>query len=269
MHQGSIICRWHHPLVAHCKKQVEELLHAVEEAAAQVGLEVNSDKTKVMTINNTPAQIKTASGTLLKNSNSFKYLGSSVPDSFRDFKQRKALAWTAMTKLEKIWKSSVSRKCRLHFFHASVESILLYGAETWTITQEMEDRIDGCYTRLLRKALDARWQNHPTNQSLYQDLPKLSAKIKTRRLRFAGHCARNPNLPVSHCLFWTPQAGHTSRGRPITTYSKNLMKDTNLQDPTEILTLMRNKEAWEDLVDNPQNNKLVINPPTGDRWCQW
>ena len=98
----------------------------------------------------------------LKDSDTFKYLGSLVPDSYKDFKQRKAQAWSAMAKLDRVWKSNISRKCKLHFFQASVESILLYGAETWTFTQEMENRVNGCYTRLLRKALNIRWQDHLT-----------------------------------------------------------------------------------------------------------
>ena len=252
-------------LLSHSLKKAEELLHALEHSAIQVGLKVNPDKTETMSINTPASQISTVDGKQLKSTNSFKYLGSYVPDSFADFKKRKAQAWTAMNKLDKVWKSNIQRKCKLQFFHASVVSILLYGSETWTVTKEMVDRIDGCYTRLLRKALNVRWQDHPTNESLYQDLPKLSTRLKARRLRFAGHCARATNQPVSRTLFWTPQNGYTSRGRPQTTYSKNLLTDTNLDDPSDVLNLMQDKESWKNLVENVSNNQFMLNPPTGDR----
>ena len=253
-------------LLSYYRDKAQELLHSLEQAASQVGLLVNADKTKVMSINNsTTPQLVTASNTPLKDSHTFKYLGSLVPDSYKDFKQRKAQAWSAMAKLDRVWKSNISRKCKLHFFQASVESILLYGAETWTFTQEMENRVNGCYTRLLRKALNVRWQDHLTNQELYQNLPKLSTKIRARRLRFAGHCARALDQPVSKCLFWTPQNGHISRGRPRITYTHNLLNDTNQQETNELLTLMQDRESWNDLIDNLPTDEHMINPPTGDR----
>ena len=72
----------------------------------------------------------------LCNVKDFKYLGSSLPDSFHDFKCRKAQAWVACNKLEKIWKSKLDRTIKIKFFRACVKSILLYGSETWTVTQK-------------------------------------------------------------------------------------------------------------------------------------
>ena len=56
----------------------------------------------------------------------------------KDIKVRKALAWSACHKLRKIWSSTLSKRITIILFIAAVESVLLYGAETWTITQTME-----------------------------------------------------------------------------------------------------------------------------------
>ena len=61
----------------------------------------------------------------------FKYLGSYVVDSKNDFRSRKGQAWSACNKLNNIWQSDISRETKIAFFKACVESILLYGAETW------------------------------------------------------------------------------------------------------------------------------------------
>jgi len=45
---------------------------------------------------------------------------------------------------------------------------------------------------MLRKALNISCREHVTNELLYGDLPKISTKIRTRRLKLAGHCARHP-----------------------------------------------------------------------------
>ena len=63
------------------------------------------------------------------------------------------------------------------FFVATVESILLYGCEAWTLTKSMENALGGTYTRMLRKALNVHWSDIVTNESLYGKLPRLSDKI--------------------------------------------------------------------------------------------
>ena len=67
----------------------------------------------------------------------------------------------------KIWKSKLRKDLKIRLFQATVESILLYGSETWTITKALEKKIDGCYTRMLRMALDIDWKLHITNKTMY------------------------------------------------------------------------------------------------------
>ena len=47
------------------------------------------------------------------------------------------------------------------------------------------------YTRLLRFCLNVSWKDKWTNKKLYHGLPKVTEKIKARRLRLAGHCVRH------------------------------------------------------------------------------
>ncbi len=51
-------------------------------------------------------------------------------------------------------------------------------------TQATKD-LDGCYTTTLTVIY---WRHHLTNSELYEILPKVSRKIKERRLRVADHC---------------------------------------------------------------------------------
>ena len=90
----------------------------------------------------------------------FKYLGSWVDDSEKDISVRKALAWKALNGMSKIWSSSMNQELKKRFFLATVESILLYGCESWSMTAAMERSLDGTYTRMLRKALNV--QRTPT-----------------------------------------------------------------------------------------------------------
>lgn len=138
---------------------------------------------------------------------------------------------------------------------AVVESILLYGSETWTFTKELTSRVDGVYTRILRFCLDVSWKDKWTNKRLYNGLPKVSEKIKARRLRTAGHCVRhgfaedadNASVEVAGSLvLWEPMHGKRSVGGQRTTYVDQLRRDTGLADVNEIRSLMLEHETWRD-----------------------
>ena len=109
----------------------------------------NAKKTKVMAFNQAIDPIlKTKDGSALEIVQKFTYLGSQVSSSKADIKRRIALAWSAANKLTKIWKSDLSKKFKIDIFRATVESVLLYGCETWTLTKDLERKLNGCYTKL-------------------------------------------------------------------------------------------------------------------------
>ena len=67
--------------------------------------------------------------------------------------------------------------------------------------------LDGCYTGMVRKALDVSWKDNITNKELYGDLPKITTRISKRRLQFAGHCKRSDGKIVSELVTWRPTQG--------------------------------------------------------------
>jgi hypothetical protein len=87
---------------------------------------------------------------VIKRVHNFKYLGCWPLSSFKDFKIRRSLAWQAAKYMGWLWYMELSRKTRLKIFHSVIESILLYGRGTWTLTKQTTLRLDGCYTKLLR-----------------------------------------------------------------------------------------------------------------------
>ena len=228
----------------------EDLLHCVEISAMQVGLHLNASKTEIVTCNiKDPPNIKSFNGSNLKHVTNFKYLGAYVPNSSYDFNSRKALAWSAMNKLDCIWKSNLNKSLKLRFFRACIESILIYNSETWTLTRAMIIKIDGLYTKLLRRVHNYSWRDHVSNVELYGDLPPLSSTICQRRLRFAGHCYRAKDQPISKLLFWSPHEGKRGQGAGMKTFPKMIKEDTNLPSDEEIKQLMADRKLWRKWVD--------------------
>ena len=211
-------------------EQAQEMLTRVENETLKIGLHLNEKKTEVMAYgHDLLIKIKTKSGRELKYVVNFKYLGGRMISSEKDFEIRKALAWAACNKLKTVWNSTLKRKIKERLFVATVESVLLYGAETWTISKTMEKRLDGCYTRMLRMAYNVSWKDKITNEELYNGLPKISSKVAERRLKLAGHCVRHPEEEASKLVLWEPDRGVRNVGRRAVTYIDNLKKDTGLE----------------------------------------
>ena len=215
---------------------------------------VNSKKTEFITFN-TNGEIKAKNETPLKNVKEFTYLGSNIASSEKDVDTRIAKAWAALDKLKSIWTSSLPEKLKRDFFRATVKSVLIYGATTWTLTKNLLKRLDGSYTRMLRVVLNISWEEHPTKQRLYGTIPALSRTIVKARMRFAGHCYRSKEELVSEVLMWKPSHGKASVGRPPKTYVQQLAVDAGC-DTTELHGLMLNRNLWRERVSLVR----VINP---------
>ena len=153
----------------------------------------------------------------------FKYLGAWIDETANDVKVRKALAWKSCSKLNKILKYSLCKSLKLRTLLTLVESVLLYGSETWTLTKSLEKSIDGTYTRFLRTFFNLSWSEHLTNRELYSNLPKVTEKIRKRRRKLAGHCVRNSVEVACNLVLWKPSHGKPNRGRKRKTYLDNLM----------------------------------------------
>ena len=111
--------------------QAKELLHRVETEAAKVGLHINAKKTELMEFNqDKDNDITSIDEHPIKQVDNFKYLGW-MQSSERDINVRKALAWTACHRISKIWKFSLQQSIKV----STVESVLLYNCNTWTLTK--------------------------------------------------------------------------------------------------------------------------------------
>ena len=164
---------------------------------------VNASKTQYICYNQ-QGELKSIDGKDIKEVKEFNYLGSNITSTERDVQIRLGKAWAALNSLDKIWKSSLPASLKRNFFRAAVESILVYGAITWTLTTFLSKTLDGAYIRMLQAALNILWKHHPTKKELYGDIPPLSTIIRERRLKFAGHCWHSKGELASDLRLWQP-----------------------------------------------------------------
>ena len=146
--------------------------------------------------------------------------------------------------MNNIWNSKLSKNLKRNFFRATVESVFVYGAVTWTLTTKLEKKIDGAYTRMLRAALNVSWKEHLTNKELYGKTPKVTSSIREQRLRFTGNCWRSKKELICDVLLWLPKHGKRSRGRPAKTFVDQLVDDTEC-NVDELMNAMNDRDEWK------------------------
>ena len=140
---------------------------------------------------------------------------------------------------------NLDNNLKVRLFRAAVEPILLYGAETWTLTLKQQQRLDGTYTNLLRRVQNIHLSSHATLREIYRELPPISARLAKRRLLFAGHCCRAEGEAVSRLLLWSPS--HLPVRSRRLTFPKVISRDAGL-DVEDLRAAMCDREVWRDVV---------------------
>ena len=116
------------------EEELEALAECMDTASRKYGMEINADKTKVMTSNPNGIQNDiNINDHALDNVSTFKYLGSIISEegSKPDILASTAHATAAMTKLKRIWKyKNIQLNPKVRLMRALVISISLYACES-------------------------------------------------------------------------------------------------------------------------------------------
>ena len=150
------------------EEELANLVERLDKASTAYGMEISVEKTKIMTSNTSGinTEIK-VNGQKLETATSFKYLGSvitnegSKPEMFSMIAQTTA----ALTKLKPVWNDrGISLSSEIRLMRSLITSIFWYACESWTLTAELQRRIQaiemGCYRKILRTS----YKDHVTNE---------------------------------------------------------------------------------------------------------
>ena len=106
-----------------------------------------------------------------------------------------------MTRLKPIWKDkNIILRSKIRLMRSLVVSIFLYACETWTLTAELQRRVQAMKMRCYRKILCISYKDHVTNKEVhnrikqaigpYEDL----TTVKRRKLKWYGHVSRTSSM---------------------------------------------------------------------------
>ena len=99
----------------------------------------------------------------LEEVNCFKYLGSILSSdgkSLPEIKNKIALATAALSNLSTLWKSrKIKFKVEFKLYNSLVQSVLLYGCESWILVAESERRLQAFEIKYFRRMLGISYRN--------------------------------------------------------------------------------------------------------------
>ena len=140
---------------------MQEKMDKLTRTAPQIGLKLNTAKTKLMRINNktdNPITINNINNSeALEDVQDFAYLGSKITtdgDSAKDAMARIRKASQTFAMLKPIWKSKQLRlETKLRLYNSNVLSVLLYSSECWKLTAKLAHKLETFQNKCLRKIL--------------------------------------------------------------------------------------------------------------------
>ena len=244
-------------LIATSEGKLQALLNNVVMHSHQMGLTLNAKKTKAMVVSRqsdtVPCRVMIENEQVEQVQN-FQYLGTWFSSDGRlggEIRARIAKAKQTFQKMERVLKStSIKIRIRLRILKSYVWSVLLYGSETWTITQQQKKQLEATEMWFYRRMLKIPWTAHMTNQEVLEKVGcqrELVKLITRRRLQFLGHIIRKDGL--EYLMLSGKIEGRRSRGRPRKMFLDNIREELG-DDWTAsgVIHVARDRDRWKTMV---------------------
>ena len=153
--------------------------------------------TKVMTNNPNGFQTEIKiNGQRLEEVENFQYLGAIISNegSKSEILFRIAQTIGALSKLEIIWRDkNILLACKVKLMRTFTLSTFLYACKSWTLTAEIEGRIQALEMRCYRRLQNISYKDHVTNEEVRNTIQNttgvhddLLTMVKKRKLRWYG-----------------------------------------------------------------------------------
>ena len=141
------------------------MLQELSDESRRMGLKMNIAKTKVLVVDNAPINVNNVP---IENIQGYVYLGQhySIKEKNQDKEiQRRIMAgWVAYTKHRDIFKSNLAICLKRQVYNSCVLPTMTYGAETWTLTKQAQNKLAAAQTKMERSTVEPLFYDHPQNQ---------------------------------------------------------------------------------------------------------
>ena len=134
----------------------------------------------------------------------FKYLGAIISNegSKPEILSRIAQTTAALSRLKITWRNkNISLASKVKLMRMIILSTFFYACESWTLTAEIEKRIQALEMICYRRLLNIFYKDHVTNEEVRNRIQnavgvhdELLTIVKKRKLRRYGHISRSSGM---------------------------------------------------------------------------
>ena len=244
-------------IVADSEEQLQNVITLIADESRKFGLEINKRKTFCMTIskrNVSPKCKLEIDGIEIKHVDKFEYLGSLITSdakSDQEIKRRIGIAKTASKCMSNVLTArNINSQTKLRLIKCYIWSTMLYGCETWTISEAMKKQLEAAEMWFLRRMVKVSWIKKVTNEDVLrraQTERQLMKQIVKRQCSFLGHIARKGGI---ECRMVTRKVeGKRDRGRQRQTFLGWLGKCLDRRG-VDIIHLAENRTLYHAVTSN-------------------
>ena len=200
-------------------RNMELQLNDLNRESKKIGLKIHKGKTKYMTNFQTSNIIKIENDEIEK-VDQYKYLGQTVKldeHTREEVNIRIKAGWSCFGRYKDILcDQKLPMSLRRRMFNECVVATMSHGAETWTTTKQLEQKLRIAQRAMERRMLNITLKNRIRNSDIRKktQVKDIIKKIKEAKWRWAGHVARREdNRWTKRLTEWQPRTGKRNRGR--------------------------------------------------------
>ena len=176
-------------------QKVQHMLRELSDECRRMGLKMNITKTKVMVVDNTPIHVNNM---LIENVQGYVYLGQhySLKEKNQDKEiQRRIVAgWAAYAKHRVIFKSNLAICLKRQVYNSCVLPAMTYGAETWTLTKQAQNKLAAAQTQLERSMLNITYKDRTTNIWVRERTKVIDISNTVRQIKWSSKTTDGPRV---------------------------------------------------------------------------
>ncbi|GFN78083.1 LINE-1 retrotransposable element orf2 protein [Plakobranchus ocellatus] len=132
-----------------------------------------------------------------------------------------------------------------------IEPVLMYGCEAWTISKQIQNKLEATEMWFLRRMLRIPWTAKKTNERVLNEANKRRSLVRTIRKRqatFLGHVIRRGKL--EHLVTTGKFEEKRSRGRQREKIMDGLATWLGSGKVSDILAAVKDMDLWRNMIAN-------------------
>ena len=247
-------------------ENVKGFVLELDKQLSSVGMMMNVKKTKMMVLNGKVVEPIVIRGEKIDVEDSFPYLGVNVRIQQSSSCEEVALRLSKAVKVYKalyhpLWKrKQVSLETKMAIYRGAVLPSLLYGCETWVLSEIESQRLEVFQMKCLRGILGITKFDHRRNEDILEETKQSTVgELVTRsRLRWLGHVVRMADDRLPPQLLFGKIAGKSKRGRPLGRWKDMIEKDLKKRKVQSCwYNVVQDRNEWRKVVHGDTKNVRV------------